>query len=495
MRSRDILFGLVCTFILTCGCDWSLNNPSDSKSSTYTVKSEASLSVSGRGPYYQFDTISFHGKVSSKSVEKADLVRMYEWDFGNDGTIDTTVAAACTMRIPVYTSGTYSVALRLTDRLGSTSEAVKSVLVLPRFRLDLVLPDFDIPIDTTCAFYAQSEYTMRPVVLLGRYITYRNKAESMELGNFIFELLKNITGTIDYNSLALPYKTGFSNGVYTLDNGSLTMKAAFLYGSTSENHRENDTVASDLFNPRSYIKSFTVQRQSPYYSYEPGPLWDLTDGFSVDVSNPLDPKVSLTISLGSLKFTGSREVRSRYTMSAEMGDSNQMAVPTFEAIAFEYHGVAKVDPFPVRDIVSRVEEDSLLIDMSGSVIRSDTFPIRFTIEKYRDTVSVAYNFQLTQEMLQQQVRFGTGGGNRKVAGSYIARSEVSVNDLTMVNSYFAGSYSTTDVDTACFFCDREMQTPFGSLYFDLPQSGYITFVSDRYAYQFVMEEGIVATVK
>ena len=108
----------------------------------------------------------------------------------------------------------------------------------------------------------------------------------------MFEFLKNLIGTIDYNALILPYKHSFSNGVYTIDNGELTMKAAFLYGSTVEGaHKENDTIRYNVFDPRSYIKSFDVKLSAPYYSYEKGPLWDLCSGFSVNTSNPLSPKL------------------------------------------------------------------------------------------------------------------------------------------------------------------------------------------------------------
>jgi hypothetical protein len=70
-------------------------------------------------------------------------------------------------------------------------------------------------LDSSCAFYTQSEYTMRPVVLFGRYLTYRNKSESMSTGNFVFELLKNLTGKLDYNTLSLPYKKGFKKQHHT----------------------------------------------------------------------------------------------------------------------------------------------------------------------------------------------------------------------------------------------------------------------------------------
>jgi hypothetical protein len=89
------------------------------------------------------------------------------------------------------------------------------------------------------------------------------------------------------------------------------------------------------------------------------------------------------------------------------------------------------------------------------------------------------------------VRFGNGGGNRKVIGSYAAQSQLTLNELSMVKSYFAGAYSTFTADTATFFCDRDLSTSFGTLFFEVPRAGYLTFVSDRYSYQVTMKEGVV----
>jgi hypothetical protein len=488
-----------------------MENPSDSNSENFTVESKAFVSVVGNGPYYQYDTISFRGGITSSAVEKKGLVRRYEWDLGSNGTIDTILYKTDILQIPLRTSGTFSVSLRLTDDAGYSSNAKTSIIVIFRSPdkpdtpdapdtpdtpdtpdIKILFPDVDIPVDSNCALYAQNQYTIRPVILMGKYFTYKNKTESMELGNFIFELLKNLTGTLDYNALAMPSKTAFNNGVYTFSNGSLTMNAAFLYGPGMSGHNENDTIRYDLFDPRSYIKSFGAQLTSPYYRYEQGPLWDLTSGFDVDVSNLLSPRVSLNIAIGSLKFTGARDVQSRFTMSTEMVDSNQITIPIFDPIAFRYHGLAKIDPFFLRDIVHIVQNDSLQIDMSGSVIVTDSFPAKFTIRKSAtDSSELKILFMLTQTMLDQKVRFGNGGGNRKVIGSYVAQSQLSVNELSMVKSYFSGAYSTFSADTANFFCDREMTSPFGILFIDVPQAGYLTFVSDRYGYQLTMKEGLV----
>jgi hypothetical protein len=139
-----------------------------------------------------------------------------------------------------------------------------------------------------------------------------------------------------------------------------------------------------------------------------------------------------------------------------------------------------------------VENDSLQIDMTGSVIVTDSFPAKFTIHTTpSDSSVVKVLFMLTQTMLDQKARFGNGGGNRKVIGAYAAESQLTLNKLSMVKSYFKGAYSTFAADTANFFCDREMGSQFGTLYIDVPQMGYLTFVSNRYSYQFTMKEGVV----
>jgi hypothetical protein len=394
-------------------------------------------------------------------------------------------------------TGAFAVSIRAIDKAGYSSFSKTSIVVHARSisknqDIKILFPDSGLSLDASCAIYAQNQYTIRPVIYMSKYFTYKNKAESMELGTFIFELLKNLTGTLDYNTLSMPSKTSFSNGVYTFSNGNLSMKAAFLYGPGLVGHNENDTIRSDLFDPHSYIKSIGIQLTSPYYTYEKGPLWDLTSGFSVDVSNRLSPKVSLTIAIGSLKFTGSRDVESRYTMNTEMTDSNQVTFQAFDPIAFRYHGLAKIKPFFIRDLNQIVENDSLQIDMSGSVIVTDSFPAKFTIHTTpSDSSVVKVLFMLTQTMLDQKVRFGNGGGNRKVIGAYAAESQLALNKLSMVKSYFKGAYSTFAADTADFFCDHEMSSQFGTLFIDVPQSGYLTFVSNRYSYQFTMKEGVV----
>jgi hypothetical protein len=130
--------------------------------------------------------------------------------------------------------------------------------------------------------------------------------------------------------------------------------------------------------------------------------------------------------------------------------------------------------------------------MSGSEIYTDSFPMTFTLS---DKSKSTFNFLLNQTMLQQQVRFGNSGGNRKVIGSYAARSQLSVNEIPFMNSYFKGAYSTTIADTASFYCDSAMSTKFGVLYFDKPQTDYFTFISERYSYQFTMRNAIVIQEK
>jgi hypothetical protein len=288
---------LILGLVLLMECTWPLENPSDSDSEKYKVESKAFISVVENGPFYQFDTIAFIGGLTSSAVEKKGLVHHYEWDIGNDGRIDTVLYKTDILKVIATDTGKLTIAIRLIDGAGYSSldkislsvfskiikVPVDTPSIKPGTDIKVLFPDVSIPVDTTCALYAQNEYTIRPIILIGKYFTYKNKTESMELGNFIFELLKNLTGTLDYNTLALPSKTGFNSGIYTFSNGSLIMKAAFLYGPGVAGHSENDTVRFDLFDPRSYIKSFGAQLSSPYYKYEQGPLWDLTSGFSVDV--------------------------------------------------------------------------------------------------------------------------------------------------------------------------------------------------------------------
>ncbi|NLL14649.1 MAG: hypothetical protein GX267_14695 [Fibrobacter sp.] len=495
LKTFSLLILICCLFtIVINGCIWSLDNPSDSHSNEYTVKSEASISIESEGPFYQNEEILVWGGVKSKPVEESGLVCQYQWDFGNDGTVDTVLYKSSLLKVPLKQSGKYSISLHLYDALGYVSSAAVHLDVsTPKdWEIDL-FSILDVLLDSNCAFYSQSEHTMRPVVMMGRYLTYKNKTESMSLGSFVFEFLKNLIGTIDYNALILPYKHSFSNGVYTIDNGELTMKAAFLYGSTVEGaHKENDTIRYNVFDPRSYIKSFDVKLSAPYYSYEKGPLWDLCSGFSVNTSNPLSPKITLDIDLQSLKFTAFREIQGRYTLSAqELDPGGMISYSHFEMIPFRYHGLARINPFYIKDVISLVQNDSLEIDMSGSIIETDSFAIKF---KYADGTILndkSFNFFVRQQMLDQLVRFGNSGNNYKVTGSYTAECQLSVNVFALVSSFFKGSYSTTGNDTASFYCDRELQSHFGTLYFAVPQENYMTFISERYSYQFSIMQGTI----
>ncbi|MBN1576177.1 MAG: hypothetical protein JW913_06495 [Chitinispirillaceae bacterium] len=463
--------------LLPCSCTGPLDNPSDSKSSKFTVESEATVSPIGGALCFQFDTVAFRGGLTSERVEKAGLVKEYAWDFGNDGDYDTILTGSDTSRMRLTEAGVYSIAVRLRDGLGNTSRATTTILVMPT-------------IETACAFYSQNEYTMRPVLLLGRYLTFRNKTESMTLGNFIFELLKNLAGTLDISVLTLPLKRSFDGGVYTIGNDSITISAVFHYGPGVEGHAENDTIRDDLFNPQSYVRSFRVQTSAPYYSYEQGPLWHLAGGFSVDVSNPLNPKYSFTIAMADLKFSCYREVRSRYTMSSEISDTGVM-YSTFEEFLFNYHGIARIRPFRVGNIEKLLQTDSLEIDMAGSQIATDSLPMTFTWAHLRDTLRGTIDFNMTQTILEQPVRFGNSGGRLKVLGSYAAQSEMSINDKTYANIHFSGTYSTAAADTARFYCEEERVNRFGTLYFDVPEQGWSTFVSERYNYRFTLRQSLV----
>ncbi len=476
-------------------CTGPLDNPSDSKASAFTVKSKATVSPVFAGPYYQFDTVAFAGGITSEPVERAGLVKEYAWDFGNDGDYDTILDRSDTLRIRLADTGDYSVAVRLRDALGNFSYAMTTITVIPKFKIEVVLPDIDLSIDTACAFYTQNQYTMRPILLLGRYFTYRNKTESMTLGSFVFELLKNLVGTVDYSVLTLPLRRSFNNGVYTIANDSITISAAFHYGPGASGHNENDTIREDLFNPQSYVKSFKVQLTSPYYSFEKGPLWDMSSDFSVDVSNPLKPKLSLNITLDDLKFSCYREVTSRYTMSSEMNDTGGVMSPRYEDFLFNYHGIGRIHPLRIGDILVLVQTDSLEIDMAGSRIETDSLPMTFSFVEEHDTLKATFDFNLAQTMLEQLIRFGNADGQRKVLGSYAAQSGLSVNDRTFTNIYFNGVYSTAMADTAFFFCDEERENAFGTLYFDTPDTGLSTFDSDRYGYRFVMQQSLVTLVK
>lgn len=489
-----ILTSCISAIIIT-GCIWSLDNPSDSHYEEFTVKSEASISIQSKGPYYQYQEISVWGGVKSKPVQDSGLVSMYQWDFGNDGTIDTILYSPSVLNVPLKKSGKYSISLHLHDRAGYVSSALTTINVSSPEKLDIDIDLFsilDVIIDPDCAFYTQSEHTMKPVVMMGRYFSYKNKTESMTLGSFVFELLKNLTGTIDYNTLGLPYMHSFNNGIYTIDNGNLTMRAAFLYGSTVEGyHKENDTIRYNLFDPRSYIKSISVKLSDPYYSYEKGPLWELTSEFNVNTSNPMNPKINLNIDMRSLKFTGFREVQGRYTLSAQNVEQGVISYSLFDIIMFKYHGLAQIKPFYIKDILSLVENDSLEIDMSGSVIETDSFPVIFRFDHGNGLKEKSFNFFIRQQMLNQLVRFGNSGNNLKVIGSYTAESSLSVNKYSLVNSYFNGYYSTSENDTASFFCDRALQSHFGTLYFAVPQPDFLTFVSERYSYQFSIMNGTI----
>jgi hypothetical protein len=139
----SLLIMIICiSLIAIIGCQWTLDNPSDSHAQEYTVRSEASLSVESKSPYYKNDTISVWGGIRSMPVEKSGLVNQYRWDFGNDGIVDTILNKTGVVKIPLPKTGKYSVSLQLTDALGYISSTNVTITVLPKMKLDT------IPIDT-----------------------------------------------------------------------------------------------------------------------------------------------------------------------------------------------------------------------------------------------------------------------------------------------------------------------------------------------------------
>ena len=81
--------------------------------------------------------------------------------------------------------------------------------------------------------------------------------------------------------------------------------------------------------------------------------------------------------------------------------------------------------------------------MSGSIIETDSFAIKFKYAYVTILNDKSFNFFVRQQMLDQLVRFGNSGNNYKVTGSYTAECQLSVNAFTC-KQLLKGSYSTTE---------------------------------------------------
>ena len=117
--------------------------------------------------------------------------------------------------------------------------------------------------------------------------------------------------------------------------------------------------------------------------------------------------------------------------------------------------------------------------------------MEFAIPDKYDTTKVGFRFQLNQKMLNHVARFGNSEEKYKVHVTYSAQSALSVNEYSLVKSYFTGVSATNSSDTAKFFCDYDMSNQFGELLFDQPDKGELTFISERYSYQFILKEGTI----
>lgn len=469
---------LLCSAFACMSCIGPLNNPSDSLADAFETESRAFVRRVSPGLVGTGDTVAFHGGVTSEAVERARLVTSFGWDLDNDGEVDTMLEGTDTLKLVFDTVGPAKVRIILSDDLGERSESESAVYV---------------GWSGECPVYAQFGITMIPVLHLGNYMTFRNKTESLAFGTLIFELTKSLVGTINPHTLTLPVEASFHNGVYTLSNDSISCRAAFHYGTSGEGYNELDTIKHNLFDPLSYVTGITGTNSFPWYQIDKGPLWELVTDTTIDLSRPGSPKISFGIDLTEVYLSAYREVSDDYTMGFELSPEGFPTGGYVDSYLFGYRGKAAITHLKVKEIPGTVLSDSLNIDLSGSQISSRTIPIyfRFTDEgnTYEDTIP--FNLGIDQVMIDQVVRFGMSGSNRRVTGTYSAVSRFAPFDDKSIDLFFAGTYSTAQKDTALFFCDASMTDQFGVLYFDDPDEHSLTFESEKYGYSFVIPDGLV----
>lgn len=126
-----LLLLLPVCLLLSVYCVHDMQNPSDPESEDYSRFSKATVRISSGSTVRAGDTIRFSGGVTSDEVQQADLLKKYEWDFDDDGSIDTVTGKTNTVAHVYEKTGTYRCRLRCTDLARYTDTASVEVRVRP----------------------------------------------------------------------------------------------------------------------------------------------------------------------------------------------------------------------------------------------------------------------------------------------------------------------------------------------------------------------------
>lgn len=114
-RSSAIVSSLaLCGMLLACSRDF--ENPSDPRADDYSVRSRAVLNLIETDSVFTGDTVGVFGGISSPEVEEEALVRAYQWDFDDDGDMDTVLDRSDTLWFVPDSAGTVRLRLVLKDK-------------------------------------------------------------------------------------------------------------------------------------------------------------------------------------------------------------------------------------------------------------------------------------------------------------------------------------------------------------------------------------------
>ncbi len=216
----------LCGMLLSCSREF--KNPSDPRADDYSVRSRAVLNLIDADSVFTGDTVRVFGGISSPEVEEESLVRTYQWDFDDDGDIDTVLDRSDTLWFIPDSIGTVRLRLVLKDRA--------------RY-LDSTRLVFDVHQGTTVAGIDLGDYCT--VVL--KILTSRPVFEGVRT-RVAVALGCN---TLDIDSLNLRFRWDFDGDgrvdtvTTSADTLSITWDSAGSYQPTVEVAAGNDVVLSE----------------------------------------------------------------------------------------------------------------------------------------------------------------------------------------------------------------------------------------------------------
>ena len=239
---------LVCIIVvLTALCSRDFDNPSDSGSERFSVRSKAEIHQVSTGNLAAGDTVKLFCGVTSKEVAGDRIVEEYRIDFDGDGSVDTVLSRADTIRHVYEEKGSYTCRLVCVDRAGYKSSAQCSLNIgeknTPASYMIFILGGhdtltLDVEKDSTARFVSETGDTVR--------VKVDQQSDSVEVISQAGDTVK--IPKVDADTVSI--------SVVTIDSTSLIVVDSLPVPHDTTVVELHDTVVVDPVNIPDYLPVF-----------------------------------------------------------------------------------------------------------------------------------------------------------------------------------------------------------------------------------------------